>query len=64
MQDPAERREERDFHQPDREGPAGEPIKPAAQARQGVGSGRILTVLSVALVLVIIGFAATYMGMV
>ncbi|WP_029004587.1 hypothetical protein [Azorhizobium doebereinerae] len=62
MQDAAERREERDFHTPDAHGAAGEPIKPAAQARQGIGSGRVLTVLGVGLALVIVGFAVTYMG--
>ncbi|MGU3493837.1 hypothetical protein ACLBXM_07335 [Xanthobacteraceae bacterium A53D] len=62
MQDPAERREEREFHQPDREGSAGEPIKPAAQAKQGIGSGRILTVLACGIALVVVAFAASYMG--
>ncbi|WP_341989826.1 hypothetical protein [Azorhizobium sp. AG788] len=64
MQDASERQQEREFRAADGRGSAGEPVKEAVQARQGVGSGRILTVLTVGIVLVAIGLAATYMGVV
>lgn len=64
MQDPDEARQERDFHGPDAHGSQGEPIKPAAQARQGLSTGRMLTVLWVGVALVVIAFAASYVGVV
>lgn len=62
MQDATERQDDREFHASEGRGPAGTTAKPAAQARQGVGSGRIVVVLTVGIVLVVLGFAATYMG--
>ncbi|TCT02654.1 hypothetical protein [Aquabacter spiritensis] len=62
MQDQDERREEREFRQPGATGAPGEPVKPAPQARQGVYSGRIMTILLAGIVLVIIGFAMSYLG--
>ncbi len=62
MQDATERQEEREFKTNDTRGPAGETVKAPVQARQGVGSGRVLTVLLVGVVLVVIGFAASYLG--
>lgn len=62
MQEANELREERDFHRPDARTPEGAPVKPAAQARQGVTSGRILVVLATGMVLVMLGFAASYLG--
>ncbi len=62
MQDAEERREDREFHAAEGRGPAGTTAKPAAQARQGVGSGRVTLVLVVGIVLVALGFAVSYMG--
>lgn len=62
MQDPAEMKQEREYHQPDGRTADGAAVKPAVQARQGFLSGRILTVLTVSLVLVVIAFAVAYMG--
>ncbi|MFG1359441.1 hypothetical protein [Xanthobacter pseudotagetidis] len=62
MREPQEIRDERDFHAPDARGPAGEPVEPAAKARQGIGSGRVLTVLVAGIVLVMAAFALSYMG--
>lgn len=62
MQDPQERRQDREFHGSEALGPQGEPVKPAAQARQGVYSGRVATILLAGVILVIIGFAVSYMG--
>lgn len=62
MQDPNEQREDRDFHRPDVHTQDGAPVTTTAKARQGVGSGRVLTVLAAGLALVVIGFAVTYLG--
>lgn len=62
MQDASERQQEREFRTAEGRGSAGEPIKQSVQARQGVASGRILTVLTVGIVLVAIGLAASYLG--
>ncbi|MFG1185725.1 MULTISPECIES: hypothetical protein [Xanthobacter] len=62
MQDPKEAREDVEFHRTDGRTVDGAPVKTAAKARQGVTSGRMLMVLSVGLALVVIGFAASYMG--
>ncbi len=61
MDDVKERREERAFHSADGVGPQGEPVKPAAQARQGIGSGRVVTILVVGLIVVVAGFVASFM---
>lgn len=60
MDDVKERREERAFHSPDGIGPQGEPVKPAPKARQGVGSGRVMTILVVGLIVVVTGFVASF----
>lgn len=60
MQDPVEQREERAFRTPDARGPEGETVKPAAKARQGLSSKRVMIVLVVALALVIIGFILSF----
>ncbi|TDT94600.1 hypothetical protein [Azorhizobium] len=62
MQEPTERREEREFYAGEGTGIAGEPVKPQAQAKQGIGSGRVLTVLACGIALVVIGFAVSYLG--
>ncbi|MEP9353209.1 hypothetical protein ABLE93_06365 [Xanthobacter sp. KR7-65] len=62
MQDANEAIQDREFHGPDGRTVDGAPVKPAAQARQGVASGRILVVLGVGIALVALGFAASYMG--
>ncbi|MFS8038201.1 hypothetical protein ACI7BZ_14795 [Xanthobacter sp. AM11] len=62
MQDPVETREDADFRRPDVRTGDGAPLKPAAKARQGVTSGRILRVLAVGIALVVLGFAASYVG--
>jgi hypothetical protein len=41
-------------------GAQGEAIKPASQARQGVTSGRVMTILVAGLVLVVAGFVASF----
>ena len=64
MQDASERQEEREFRAVDGRGAEGQPVKEAVQARQGVGSGRVLVVLTVGIVLVALGFAASYLGVV
>jgi hypothetical protein len=61
MEDQTERREEAAFRTADQRGGDGEVVKTATKAKQGVSSGRIVTILAVGLVLVIIGFAASYM---
>ncbi|MFG1422261.1 hypothetical protein [Roseixanthobacter liquoris] len=61
MEDRNERREETAFRAGDQRGPEGEVVKPAPQARQGISSMRIVTILAVGLVLVVIGFAASYL---
>ncbi|MFG1428210.1 hypothetical protein [Roseixanthobacter glucoisosaccharinicivorans] len=61
MEDQNERREEAAFRTPDQRGIEGEVVTPAPKARQGVTSSRIVTILAVGLVLVIIGFAASYL---
>ena len=42
--------------------PAGAPVeaKPASKARQGVTSGRVMTILVAGLVLVVAGFVASF----
>lgn len=60
MEDMKERREERAFHSPDGIGREGEAIKPASKARQGVGSGRVMTILVVGLLFVVAGFVASF----
>lgn len=60
MEDMKERREERAFHSPDGIGTQGEAIKPASKARQGVTSGRVMTILVAGLVLVVAGFVASF----
>lgn len=62
MQDANERKQDREFHGPDGRTLDGASVKPAAQARQGVATGRILVVLVVGITLVVIGFAASYIG--
>ncbi|MDI4663276.1 hypothetical protein K9U40_02815 [Xanthobacter autotrophicus] len=62
MQDPAELEQERAFLEPDARTADGAPVKPAVKARQGLATGRVLTVLVVGLVLVVIAFAAGYIG--
>ncbi|MDI4656303.1 hypothetical protein [Xanthobacter autotrophicus] len=62
MQDPAEMKQEREFRQPDTRTADGAAVKSAVRARQGFSTGRILTVLVVSLVLIVIGFAVSYMG--
>lgn len=60
--DPTETREERAFHGPDARGPQGEPVKPAAQARQGLSTSRTLMVLIAGVALVAVAIAASYVG--
>ncbi len=60
--EPSEGQQDREFHTPDAQGPAGEAIKLASQARQGVSSGRVMTILLAGLILVIVGFAVSYIG--
>ncbi|MBB6307653.1 hypothetical protein [Xanthobacter tagetidis] len=63
MREPEEIRDEQEFHEPvTRRGPKGEPVEPAAKARQGIGSGRVLTVLVAGIALVLVAFAVSYMG--
>ena len=62
MREPDEIREEQEFHAPDARGASGEPVEPAAKARQGIGSGRVLTVLLVGIALVMAAFVASYLG--
>lgn len=62
MQDLNAMRQEHEFRAPDGRTPDGAPVKSAAQARQGVVSGRVLTILAVGLVLVVLGFVASYVG--
>ena len=62
MQDPQELRQEEEFRGPEGKGPRGEPVKPSAQTRQGVTAGRVTTILLAAIILVIIGFAVSYLG--
>ncbi len=60
---PGEARQDREFYQPaSPPGPDGETRMPAAKARQGVMSGRILTVLCAGLALVAVALVASYMG--
>ncbi|MBA4788221.1 MAG: hypothetical protein H2042_00840 [Rhizobiales bacterium] len=47
---------------PHASGQPGEPAKPAVQARQGITAGRVLTILVVGIVLVMAGFAISYVG--
>ncbi|MEP9369779.1 hypothetical protein [Xanthobacter sp. VNH20] len=61
MDDQNERREEAAFRAPDQRGTEGEVVKSSPKAKQGVSSGRIVTILAVGLVLVVIGFAASYL---
>ena len=62
MQHPTEPEEERAFRDPDAHTPDGAALKSGVQARQGVISGRILTVLAVGLVLVVIALVLSYWG--
>lgn len=62
MSDPAELKQNREYRQPDTQTADGGEVKTAVRARQGFSTGRILTVLVVSLVLVVIGFAASYLG--
>lgn len=62
MQEAGEQREQREFYAGEARGPAGEPVKPEAQAKQGTGSRRVLTVVICGIALVIVGFAVSYMG--
>ncbi|MEW6254506.1 MAG: hypothetical protein AB1592_01005 [Pseudomonadota bacterium] len=57
-----ETRQDLEFREPATTGQPGEPAKPAPQARQGVATGRILAVLIVGLMLVVAGFAISYVG--
>ncbi|OYX14698.1 MAG: hypothetical protein B7Z15_03065 [Rhizobiales bacterium 32-66-8] len=56
MIEPTERAEERTFHQPDGRTADGAALKPAAKARQGLISGRVMMVLVAGMVLVVVGF--------
>ncbi|MCG5233560.1 hypothetical protein [Xanthobacter oligotrophicus] len=60
MQNPTGTEEERGFRDPDAHTPDGAPVKSGVQARQGVISGRILTVLTVGLVLVVLALTISY----
>ncbi|MEP9350351.1 hypothetical protein [Xanthobacter sp. KR7-225] len=62
MREADEIREEREFHAPETRGAGGEPVEPAAKARQGIGSGRMLTVLLTGIALVTAAFVASYLG--
>ena len=62
MQDANEKKQDREFHQVDGQTVDGAPVKTASKARQGVATGRILVVLVVGITLVVIGFAASYIG--
>lgn len=62
MQDPIEAREERDFHGPDKRGSHGELVKPAAKARQGLGTRRVLTVLLASIALLVAAYVASYLA--
>lgn len=60
---PSEAKQDREFHQPPTpDGPEGEVRMPASKARQGVTSGRIVTVLCAGIVLVTLAFVASYLG--
>lgn len=59
MQDREERQQEAEFHAAPTMADQG---KPAPQARQGIGSGRIMTILLAGVILVIVGFAVSYLG--
>lgn len=61
-QDPIEAREERDFHEPDGRGREGEVVKPAAKARQGLSSSRVLTVLLASIALLVVAYIASYLA--
>lgn len=61
-QDPIEAREERDFHGPDGHGPEGEVVKPAAKARQGLSTSRVLTVLLASIALLVVAYIASYVA--
>lgn len=62
MQVENESRQDAEFRGPNVSGQPGEPAKPAPQARQGVVTGRVLTVLIVGLMLVVAGVAISYVG--
>ncbi|QRG05328.1 hypothetical protein EZH22_19840 [Xanthobacter dioxanivorans] len=62
MQDPNEARQEREFRSPDGRTSQGAPVTASSKARQGVTSGRVLVILAVGVLLVIVGFAASYVG--
>lgn len=62
MPDSAELKQEREYHQSDTRGADGGAVKSAVRARQGLSTGRILTVLVAGLALVAIGLAASYLG--
>ena len=63
MQDREERRQDAEFHAgTGATGAPGAPAKPATQARQGVTSGRIMTILLAGVILVVVGFAVSYLG--
>ena len=62
MIEQTERAEERTFHQPDGRTTDGAAVKPAAKARQGLISGRVMMVLVAGIVLVVVGFIISYAG--
>lgn len=62
MEMESERRQDAEFRMPHASGQPGEPAKPAVQARQGITAGRVLTILVVGIVLVMAGFAISYVG--
>lgn len=59
MQDRKEAHQETEFHAVP---PANTTSKPATQARQGIASGRVMTILLAGVILVVIGFAVSYLG--
>lgn len=54
-----ERRQDAEFHAGQQ---IGSEAKPAVQARQGVATGRVMTILLAGVILVVIGFAVSYLG--
>lgn len=62
METETEARQDAEFRAPNVTGQPGEPAKPAVQARQGVATGRILAILIIGIILVMTGFAVSYVG--
>lgn len=57
-----ETRQDAEFHGPNVSGQPGSQAKPGVQARQGVATGRILAILIIGVILVMAGFAVSYVG--